>query len=232
MTTLKNDNINNGFKMISIEGNIGSGKSKLLEKLKKHYIDNKNIIFLDEPTEDWKTITDECNITILEKFYSNKKKYSFPFQMMAYISRLTILKEAIGNNPNSIFITERSLFTDKCVFAKMLYDSNNIELINYKIYLKWFDAFSLEYPINKIIYVDTEPSICYKRIIKRNRTGENNISLEYLNECEKYHIGMLDKSINECVCKDQLVINGNIDISENESEMDEWIRNINKFIYR
>lgn len=235
MTNLKNNNmniINKGVEMISIEGNIGSGKTKLLEKLKKHYIGNKNIIFLDEPTEDWKTITDESDITILEKFYSNKKKYSFSFQMMAYISRLAILKEAIKNNPNSIVITERSLFTDKCVFAKMLYDSNNIELINYKIYLKWFDVFSLEYPIHKIIYVDTVPEICHTRIIKRNRTGENNITLKYLNDCDTYHSAMLDKSLHDCVCKDQLIINGNIDISENECEMDEWIRNINKFIFR
>ena len=46
------------------------------------------------------------------------------------------IRKEIKKNPNAIFISERSLFTDKLVFAKMLFDSGNIELVNYKIYLK------------------------------------------------------------------------------------------------
>ena len=45
---------------------------------------------------------------------------------------------AIKANPNSIFITERSLLTDKYVFAKMLFDQHKIEDVNYQIYLKMF----------------------------------------------------------------------------------------------
>ena len=103
--------------IISIEGNIGSGKSTLVDYLKNNYTD-KNIVYLQEPVDEWNNIKDENNITILEKFYANQTKYSFAFQMMAYISRLDLLRNSIKNNPNSIIITERSLFTDKYVFAK------------------------------------------------------------------------------------------------------------------
>ena len=217
--------------IISIDGNIGSGKSTLLSNLQTHFNNNPNIIFLKEPVDIWSTITDENNITILEKFYSDQKKYSFSFQMMAYISRLAILKEEIQKNPNAIFITERSLYTDKFVFAKMLYDSGNIEQINYKIYLKWFDTFASEFPINKIIYVNTDPEICNKRIIKRSRNGENNIPLEYLINCHKYHTDMLD-TINEgCICKDQLMLDGNTDIYENTEKLNEWIEQIEEFMH-
>ena len=40
-------------------------------------------------------IKDENGVTILEKFYSDQNKYSFSFQMMAYISRLKLLKDTI-----------------------------------------------------------------------------------------------------------------------------------------
>ena len=104
---------------------------------------------------------------------------------MAYISRLDVIRKEIKKNPNAIFISERSLFTDKLVFAKMLFDAGNIELVNYKIYLKWFDTFADDFPVSKVIYVNTDPEMCHQRIVKRSRTGENNIPLEYLQNCHK-----------------------------------------------
>jgi deoxyadenosine/deoxycytidine kinase len=218
------------FKIISIDGNIGSGKSTLLSNLRNHFTNNKNIVFLKEPVDVWSTIQDENNVTILEKFYSDQNKYAFSFQMMAYISRLAILKEEIQKNPNAVFITERSLFTDKFVFAKMLYDSGNIEQINYKIYMKWFDTFAADFPVHKIIYVNTNPEVCHNRIVKRSRTGEDNIPLEYLQNCHKYHTDMLDVSLPDCICNEQLVLDGNIDIYENTEKLNEWIHQIEQFL--
>jgi len=79
--------------IISIEGNIGSGKSTLLEELIKIYkvTPSKKIVFLKEPVDEWEKIKDENGLTMLTKFYSDQEKYSFPFQMMAYISRLELL---------------------------------------------------------------------------------------------------------------------------------------------
>lgn len=218
--------------IISIEGNIGSGKSTLLANLKKHFKDNQNIVFLKEPVDDWETIRDENNRSIIEKFYADQEKYSFSFQMMAYISRLAILKETFEKNPNAIIITERSLYTDKMVFARMLFDSNKIELINYKIYLKWFDVFAKEYCINKIVYVCANPETCLKRIITRSRNGEEHIPLSYLESCHEYHTKMLDKLSDECVCNDQLVLDGSLDIYENENIVSDWINKIEEFIIK
>jgi deoxyadenosine/deoxycytidine kinase len=220
----------NSYKLISIDGNIGSGKSTLMEALKNKFKNNKNIIFLREPVDEWAQIKDENNVTILEKFYANQKEYSFSFQMMAYISRLALLKEAVKNNPHAIFISERSLFTDREVFAKMLYKSGCIEEVNYKIYLKWFDSFSVEFPLNKVIYVKADPQICFDRIKKRSRTGESNIPLVYLENCHTHHNDMLDKTATNCICQEQFIINGNIDIYENDNQLDIWIQEIEKFI--
>ena len=132
--------MNSNIQIISIEGNIGSGKTTLLTNLKNYYKDNENIIFLKEPVDEWAQIKDENGATILEKFYADQAKYSFSFQMMAYISRLKLLRDTLKkyNNKKIIIITERSLYTDNMVFAKMLYDSGKIEHINYQIYLNWF----------------------------------------------------------------------------------------------
>ena len=231
--------MNHQIQIISIEGNIGSGKSTLLANLKKHFKNNKHVVFLKEPVDEWSKIKDENNITILEKFYIDQEKYSFSFQMMAYISRLKLLKDSIKEIKDTendfetkyVIITERSLYTDKMVFAKMLYDTGKIEYINYQIYLNWFNTFADDFSVNKIIYVKTEPEICHQRITERHRDGEDNIPIDYLKSCSKYHDNMLDKNLSECVCNDQIVLNGNNNIYENESILNEWINSIQKFIY-
>jgi deoxyadenosine/deoxycytidine kinase len=222
------------YTIVSIEGNIGSGKSTLLSNLREYYANNSNVVFLKEPVDEWEKIKDENGETILKKFYADQEKYSFPFQMMAYVSRLKVLRDTLKtikndtHDKNIIIITERSLYTDKMVFAKMLYDSKKIEHVNYQIYLNWFDTFSDEFPVNKVVYVQTSPDKCYQRIVKRSRTGEN-IPLEYLTSCSNYHDNMLDKENPECVCIDQLILDGNVDIYENKNQVNEWINEIEKF---
>ena len=223
------------YTIVSIEGNIGSGKSTLLSNLRQYYENNSNVVFLKEPVDEWEKIKDENGETILKKFYADQEKYSFPFQMMAYVSRIKVLRDTLKTiktdieDKNIIIITERSLYTDKMVFAKMLYDTKKIEHVNYQIYLNWFDTFSDEFPVNKVVYVKTSPDKCYQRIVKRSRTGEENIPLEYLTSCSIYHDNMLDKENQDCVCLDQLILDGNVDIYENENQVNEWINEIEKF---
>ena len=224
------------YTFISIEGNIGSGKSTLLANLREHYKNNDNVIFLKEPVDEWAKIKDINGTTILEKFYADQEKYSFSFQMMAYVSRIKVLRDTLKeknigqDKKHYIIITERSLYTDKMVFAKMLYDSGKIEDVNYQIYLNWFDTFSGEFPVHKVIYVKATPEKCYERIAKRSREGEENIPLEYLTACSLYHDNMLDKSTDSCVCYEQLILDGNIDIYENKTQVNEWIQEIEQYI--
>ena len=124
-------------RIVAIEGNIGSGKSTVVRDLKTRLQDDKKFVFLQEPVDVWETIKDETTgENMIVKFYKDQKKYSFAFQMMAYISRLSILRNMVKhltkieleemNYSESktcnehIIICERSLFTDKNVFAKML----------------------------------------------------------------------------------------------------------------
>ena len=178
--------------IISIEGNIGSGKSTYV-KILKEYIDENYpdmAYFLEEPVSTWQNINSEDGKNIIECFYANQEKYSFSFQMLAYISRLALLQEAIQKGYEYIF-TERCVFTDKNVFAKMLFDSGKIDKINYEIYNKWFNHFLGNFSDYKYIYIKTDPNIAYERVTKRARSGEE-IPLDYLIDCSRYHDNWLE----------------------------------------
>ena len=212
--------------IISIEGNIGSGKTTLLQNVQDFFYGNPTIIFLREPVLEWESIKDSTGKTMIQKFYQDQKTYSFSFQMMAYISRLSLLKETIEIYPDAIIITERSLHTDRMVFAKMLYDDDKIEDVNYQIYLKWFDTFAKDFPVEKIIYVKADPEICKQRITRRSRNGEDNIPLDYLKKCHDYHNSMIDS-----IPGTKLFLNGNIDIYESSDDaIKKWCNEIKEFI--
>jgi len=184
--------------IISLEGNIGVGKSTMLNQIKKYLGDEINgmkVVFLQEPVDEWQSIKDRKGEDILTKFYRDQDKYAFPFQMMAYISRQALLMEAVEKNPGSIIISERCIHTDKHVFAHMLYEDGKIEDINYAIYNKWFDTFSQKHQYNGHIYLRASPEICHKRVQKRSRLGET-IPLEYLTKCHDNHDNWLMKSNN------------------------------------
>ena len=181
--------------IFNVEGNIGSGKSTLVRILEKELksINSIPIVYVQEPVDEWSTIKDKHGETILEKFYNDQYKYAFSFQMMAYISRLSLVKQIIRDNPSAIIICERSVFTDKEVFAKMLYDDGKIEEVNYQIYVEWFDEFINDIPVSGIIYVNTSPENSKRRVDFRARLGED-IPLKYLEKCNDYHNNWLADS--------------------------------------
>ena len=217
--------------IISIEGNIGSGKSTFIKKLEEYYnlYGGKNIYFLGEPVDEWLEVKDEDGEHILSKFYNDQEKYSFSFQIMAYISRLNKLKNAIneiGKKDNdAVIFTERSLMTDKYVFAKMLYDEQKMEKIEYTIYNKWFDSFNKETEVDKIIYISSNPQICFERVKIRARNGENDIPLEYLTNCSNYHDSMITE-----VNKETIKIDGNKNIYKDPTILLSWFHEIDKLI--
>ena len=213
-------------KVYSIDGNIGSGKSTFLEYLKTTLIRSvfgQKVIYLAEPIEEWNKLKDDNGDTILKKFYNDQKRYSFSFQMMAYISRLASLQTALKKYPNAIIITERCVHTDRHVFAKMLRDSGMIEDIEYKIYLQWFDHFVQDIPLTGIIYINTPPTLCYTRIQQRERDGET-IPIEYLKKCDKYHKDWLAMYPSA----KKLYLDGNI--NKNEGSYRDHFNQVTNFI--
>tara|TARA_Y100000590_G_scaffold2532_2_gene3341 strand:- start:7108 stop:7728 length:621 start_codon:yes stop_codon:yes gene_type:complete len=205
--------------IVSIEGNIGSGKSTIINYLKN--IDNNNIVFVDEPVDEWLNIKSNGK-NALELFYEDQEKNSFWFQVLAYITRLRNLLETVKKNPDKIIITERSIYTDKYVFAQMLFDSGKISDIEFQTYNYWFDTFKNETRIDVILYVNTKPEECMNRIKTRNRSEESGVELEYLIDCHSKHVDWLENKHNSKIIN----INGHLDKENMKEEVLNFINNI------
>jgi deoxyadenosine/deoxycytidine kinase len=124
--------------------------------------------------------------------------------MMAYISRLALLQNAISNlqaRGGGIIICERSLLCDRYVFASMLRDADDIDAVEFSIYEKWFDHFIASLPRHYMFYLRTDPETAFTRVKLRNRAGES-IQLSYLKTCHEYHERWLD-------CPRVLIVNAN-----------------------
>ena len=216
--------------VISIEGNIGCGKSTFLTHLIEKattssfvktdsggkcigMLGDKSVMFVPEPVSDWETIQDEEGTPILSLFYKNQRRNAFSFQMMAYISRLVAIKRAMESGVD-IVITERCLYTDKEVFAKMLYDDKMIREVDYQIYLRWFDEFAKTVCPTHIFYLSADPKTCLHRTRVRSRDGEGGIPLEYLVRCHGYHETWLREN-RMCLCTHTVNANG-----DNTTQMD------------
>lgn len=222
-----------GYKVFSIEGNIGAGKSTLIDILKQKLYNDDSIIFVSEPLDMWQTIQDDNGVNMLTKFYEDQDKYAFSFQVMAFATRLLKMKNEMKKKPNAkIIICERSLEADYNIFAKMLHDDGKIETINYNVYLQFYELYKDEFPTKGLIYINASPETCQTRINSRNRSGEESIPIEYLQKCHKYH----EKWISSYERKENLMIintDNNMNDICNESNltyMDKWIKQIYTFV--
>jgi deoxyadenosine/deoxycytidine kinase len=180
--------------IVSIEGNIGAGKTTIFEQLQKE-VESEEIIFLREPVDLWEKIRDPVSgENILEKFYKDTRKYSLSFQILAYSTRLTLLREAIRDHPKArVIICERSLDADRNIFAKMLCFDGKMEDIEFQIYQSFFNGYSQDYHLSGVVYIDAEPETCLSRIQHRGRLGEENIPIDYLKKSQTFHENWLEK---------------------------------------
>jgi deoxyadenosine/deoxycytidine kinase len=202
--------------LVSIDGNIGSGKSTTWDLLKDAYKGRDDVHFVEEPVDSWNNVKDADGVPILTNFYKDHKAYAFRFQMMAYISRLALLRQTVRDNAGRcrVIITERSVDTDRNIFAKMLYDSGDIAHDEYVIYNMWFDEFVRDLPVAGLVYIRADPETCMTRIHKRGREGET-IPLEYVQKCHDYHDAWINSDTVQCK---KLVIDANPEIEVNRVE--------------
>ena len=211
---------------ISLEGNIGAGKSTFLAHLEKSFQGSADFAFLREPVHIWDTIRDRNGNTILSKFYNEPEKYAFAFQVMTYTTRYKELQRILKENPEcKVVICERSLEADKQIFAKMLHDDGIMDDVMYSIYENYFSMYEGAFQMNGVIYLRAEPNVCSERVEKRSREGENKISLDYLKNCHEYHEHWLFHN-----CKTPLLT---LNVSEdgNDQNVKSWLGKTYDFIH-
>ena len=199
---------------ISIEGNISSGKSTLMNALKNICYESElcnEVCFIDEKINLWLQPFDEKGNSILDLFYSNPEKYSFVFQIQVLVDQLNEIKQKLLFSKCKYAIGERCLDVSRLVFAKMLFDSGKMSRGEWKLYNTIFDNYTKPTP-DMIIYCDRSSSVCLENINKRARQGENKIDLGYLLQLEAYHNDFLETyegnikrvCINQCESEEDI----------------------------
>src|SRR3954471_19229040 len=141
------------YNFITIEGNIGAGKTTLARTLSQKL--NARLI-LEEFAEN----------PFLANFYSNPEKYAFPLELFFMAERYKQLKEL--SQPQNLFegVTVSDYMFTKCLlFAKV-----NLPTEEFKLYQKLFDI--MEHQLVKpdvLIYLNASVSKLQQNIKKRNR---------------------------------------------------------------
>jgi deoxyadenosine/deoxycytidine kinase len=216
--------INKKKVIVSIEGNIGVGKSTLLNILRKEL----DADFLDEPVKEWEAIQDTEGKNILQTYYENIPRWSYTFQNITYITRLKHIVNLIENSRKRFMVLDRSLLADLNIFGQMLYDTGNLNQIEWKCYNLWnnfFETFYGHRVVQKIVYLRCNPDIAYMRMQLRARESEKSVSFEYLKTIHQYHEKWLMDNHN-----DVLVIDGNKDFIKNKTRQQEVCALIKDFI--
>jgi deoxyadenosine/deoxycytidine kinase len=171
--------------LLSLDGNIGAGKTTLLDLLSEIL---PSLKLVKEPVEEWLTMKDATGTSILQLYYDYPKRYAYLFQHTALMTRIRNTKDAIAAaGDNDVIISERSIFTDRYVFAEMLRRDGSLSSIEWDLYLRWFDLLAGMMKLNGIIMIDTPPTVCSERIAIRKRKGEEHIPLKYLEDLHAVH---------------------------------------------
>jgi len=152
------------YHFITIEGNIGAGKTTLSHLLSKHF--NARLIleqFADNP--------------FLPKFYENPQQFAFPLELFFMAERYKQLKDLLQQKDMFQTLTISDYLFTKCLlFAKV-----NLSEDEFRLYQRIFDIIhqQLVQP-DLLIYLHAPVSKLQSNIKKRNRSYEQKIPDEYL----------------------------------------------------
>lgn len=152
--------------VIAIEGNIGVGKSTVLNNLKAHFANDKRVAFCDEPVGLWE------EHGLLAAMYSNTLSRC-SFQLMALMTRYAVLQQALSTDAELI-ITERSIFSDRHCFAKVNLEAGSADSVAYDVSHAAMCSTLPGGLRHGTVLLAASRSTVVSRIAKRGRAAENN----------------------------------------------------------
>lgn len=182
---------------ITIGGNIGCGKTTLIQSL------NTKLNVKPEPIEKWNEW--------LKLFYSDMKRFCFSFQMK-------ILYDFLDYGDS--FVSERSPLDALYVFAKSLLDIDVMSHVEYNLFSDLVHRIGWVPDI--FIYIRVLPETCFERINQRDRDCENGVSLDYIRTLHMAY----DRFVTD-ILKDEMNVTVHvIDASKSPDEVKSAVENI------
>jgi deoxyadenosine/deoxycytidine kinase len=162
----------NNYRYISIEGNIGAGKTSLCKMLSKDW---SSRIILEEFADN----------PFLPKFYDQPERYAFPLELSFLSERFAQLKKETQFNDLFSPKVVGDYMINKCqIFAK-----NNLQSEEYELFLKVFQMIEPNLPKPELlVYLYLPVEKLLSNIKRRGRDYEQGITAEYLFKIQQQYL--------------------------------------------
>ena len=153
-------------KFIAVAGNIGVGKSSMVEFLSEQY----GFEPIYEPF---------MNNPYLDDFYKDMKAWGFHSQLY-FLTHKFKLHMALNTRASTV-VQDRTIYEDAEIFATNLYKGRYIKKRDYETYMELYETMkgALQ-PPDLMIYLRCSVGSIRKRIKQRGRKSEQDIPTSYL----------------------------------------------------
>ena len=197
---------------MGVAGNIGVGKTTFTEIIGNYF----NLFQYYESVSDNPYIKD---------FYVDMKKWSFNLQIYFLSHRF---QSQIDGIKNDNIIIDRTIYEDREIFARNLYDLNVMSKRDWDTYSNLFNNMTrfLDKP-DLLVYLRASTDTLVSRIKNRNRDFEKDLSIEYLHRLNILY----DKWISSVSDIEIVTIDtDNFNIFNDKEMLDDIIKNLKLYV--
>ena len=174
---------------ISVEGNIGVGKSTFLKLVGESERLRGKVVCVPEPIEKWQSVGGSEH-NILGEFYKDPRRFAYAFQNYAFIALTLNHLNALEQHRNAARIFERTVYSNRNIFVSALRENDVLSSTEHAVYSEWFECIANSLPSlvpNLIVYLRASPEVCMERLRARAREAESPVPLEYLKQLHDKH---------------------------------------------
>ncbi len=163
---------------IAIAGNMGSGKSTLVDFLARTY----DVSPFYEPNEENPYLPD---------FYKDMKRWAFRSQLY-FLSNKFRLHQELDRTPGVVAL-DRTIFEDAEIFATALHQMRKIDKRDWQTYWGFYQAIlDAIKPPDLMIYLRCSMRTLRQRIKLRGRAMEQDVPLAYLKRLDRLYEKWID----------------------------------------
>ena len=200
--------------LVSVAGNIGSGKTTLTTLLAKHY--------------NWEAYFEAVDENpYLNDFYEDMQRWSFNLQIYFLNTRFNKIQELRKNGKD--VIQDRTIYEDAFIFAPNLHSMGLMTSRDFESYFSLFELMNgFIQPPDLLIYLRASVPTLVSQIQKRGRDYEESIRLDYLKRLnERYEAWISEYEEGKLLVID---VDEN-NFSENAEDLGEVIQKIDAEIH-
>ncbi|XP_060522398.1 deoxynucleoside kinase-like isoform X2 [Cylas formicarius] len=167
---------------VSIEGNIGAGKSTLI----KYFQEMDGIETYAEPLNWWRNVDGH---NLLELMYSDIHEWLRVFQSYVQFTRLSVQTTKPQSSATRVQMFERSIQNNRFCFMEQAYSNGYLHGADYSVLDQWYRWIraNVDISLDLIVYLRSTPEVVYQRVKARGRPEEDGLSLEYLKQLHDSH---------------------------------------------